>query len=416
MKSRFRNHLYPRDHPRLASVRRHDAASYADSLCSAPVVADLIGDWLEMFENTAFVGITTDGNVIPELFEIGDESPPTAAAVIAAQDLLAALPSDARERLTHPIDSKVWRAWMNPEFYVNRFGLRLEETQPKVRQLVLGLLQASLSPEGFQKARNIMYSNEFLGHVVGLPAILNENSYNINLFGTPSMDRPWGWNLYGHHLCLNSLFIGAQQVLTPAFFGAEPTEIDAGEHRGTTLFCDEERAALEFVRTLPQHLADRATLYRHKRDALLPPGRLHIADELHLGGAFQDNRVVPYEGLVLADCAAEARDKILRLAGLFLRYQPAGPRAARMAAVAEHLDDTWFCWIGGVGDDDPFYFRLQSPVIMIEFDHHAGIFLANPQPERFHVHTIVRTPNGNDYGSALIAQATGIPHRLKGPA
>ena len=28
----------------------------------------------------------------------------------------------------------------------------------------------------------------------------------------------------------------------------------------------------------------------------LPEGRRHFADNLHLGGAFQDNRVVPYEG------------------------------------------------------------------------------------------------------------------------
>jgi hypothetical protein len=25
-----------------------------------------------------------------------------------------------------------------------------------------------------------------------------------------------------------------------------------------------------------------------------------------------------------------------------------------------------------------------------------GIFLDNPKPEPFHIHTIVRTPNGND--------------------
>jgi hypothetical protein len=28
--------------------------------------------------------------------------------------------------------------------------------------------------------------------------------------------------------------------------------------------------------------------------------------------------------------------------------------------------------------------------------------LNNPEPEKFHVHTIVRTPNGNDYGMDLL--------------
>jgi hypothetical protein len=41
-------------------------------------------------------------------------------------------------------------------------------------------------------------------------------------------------------------------------------------------------------------------------------------------------------------------------------------------------------------------------VILIEFDHHPGIFLDNDEPEPFHVHTIVRTPNGGDYGFGLL--------------
>ena len=34
---------------------------------------------------------------------------------------------------------------------------------------------------------------------------------------------------------------------------------------------------------------------------------------------------------------------------------------------------------------------------MIEFDNHAGVYLTNEEPANFHVHTLVRTPNGNDY-------------------
>jgi Protein of unknown function (DUF3500) len=59
---------------------------------------------------------------------------------------------------------------------------------------------------------------------------------------------------------------------------------------------------------------------------------------------------------------------------------------------------------------------VQNPVIMVEFDHHAGIFRANREPERFHIHTIVRTPNGNDYGAELVRRATGTADLLDGPA
>jgi Protein of unknown function (DUF3500) len=54
-------------------------------------------------------------------------------------------------------------------------------------------------------------------------------------------------------------------------------------------------------------------------------------------------------------------------------------------------------------------------VILIEFDHHAGVWLANTEPERFHIHTLVRTPNGNDYGAALVSQFTAAPQLLDQP-
>ena len=73
-----------------------------------------------------------------------------------------------------------------------------------------------------------------------------------------------------------------------------------------------------------------------------------------------------------------------------------------MDDVERHLLKTHFCWAGGMGEDNAFYYRIQSPVVMIEFDHHKGVVLNNPTPEKFHVHTIVRTPNGNDYGMDIL--------------
>jgi len=49
------------------------------------------------------------------------------------------------------------------------------------------------------------------------------------------------------------------------------------------------------------------------------------------------------------------------------------------------------------GISQPFYYKIQSPVIFIELYAHSGIFLSNDDPEPFHIHNIIRTPNGNDY-------------------
>ena len=50
-------------------------------------------------------------------------------------------------------------------------------------------------------------------------------------------------------------------------------------------------------------------------------------------------------------------------------------------------------------------------MIFIEFDHHGGVFLTNAEPAKFHVHTIVRTPNGNDYGIDLLRLHYAQAHR-----
>ncbi|SES68998.1 phage terminase large subunit [Nonomuraea wenchangensis] len=88
----------------------------------------------------------------------------------------------------------------------------------------------------------------------------------------------------------------------------------------------------------------------------------------------------------------------------FAGLLPEGPRAARLREVAAHLEETWFCWIGGHRPGDVFYYRLQSPVLIAELDHHCGVFLDYDTPKPFHVHTVLRTPHGNDYGRAWVRQ------------
>ncbi len=134
----------------------------------------------------------------------------------------------------------------------------------------------------------------------------------------------------------------------------------------------------------------------------MPRERVHFADERHLGGAFRDNRIVPYEGIKVSQLSRDWQQRLLDLIEVFLIVLPSGPRKARIEEIVRHLDETQFCWIGGHDETSTFYYRVQSPVVMIEFDHHCGVFLTNQNPEKFHVHTIVRTPNGNDYGKALV--------------
>ena len=79
----------------------------------------------------------------------------------------------------------------------------------------------------------------------------------------------------------------------------------------------------------------------------MPEGRIHPGDERHLGGCFQDNRVIPYEGILVADMPAEARELLDAVVDDFIGYLPDGPRAARRREIQEHYGETYFSWIGG---------------------------------------------------------------------
>jgi hypothetical protein len=50
-------------------------------------------------------------------------------------------------------------------------------------------------------------------------------------------------------------------------------------------------------------------------------------------------------------------------------------------------------------------------VIIVEFDHQRGIaFREHTKPYKNHIHVIVRTPNGNDYGKDLLRQHYQFGH------
>ncbi|WP_246084579.1 fumarylacetoacetate hydrolase family protein [Pseudarthrobacter phenanthrenivorans] len=50
----------------------------------------------------------------------------------------------------------------------------------------------------------------------------------------------------------------------------------------------------------------------------------------------------------------------------------------------------------------------QWTLVVLELDHHTGVFLSNDEPPPVHMHGVVRTPSGNDYGRELVKQHPSI--------
>ncbi|KAM0189111.1 hypothetical protein ACHAPI_010256 [Fusarium lateritium] len=402
----YREYIPPADVLRSKQLRESDTYQWAGLRCSEPFMIGWMKAWKELYDEP-YKGITTDGNVIPDLFRIADEGEDFGASTQSAkvaQGAIRVASAEEKEKLLRPVDAPEWRFWLNPEIYAFRHGIRFEEASPDLVTGLHDLMRASLSAEGYKKAHGCMKVNQFLGEVVNGTKVLNENSYNFVIFGTPSLEEPWGWQIFGHHLCMNCFMVGTQTVISPVFMGAEPNIIDAGPNEGLELFMDQEQTALDLMQSLDPMVQKDVQIYKRLSGPEYPPGRWHRADQRHLGGAFQDNRIVPYEGVKVSNFSNSQQDAVRKLVQLSLNYLPEKALAAHLKDITSHWDETWFCWIGGFGDSDAFYYKVHSPVIMVEFDHHSGVFLNNKDPLPFHIHTLVRTPNGNDYGKELLRQ------------
>ncbi|KAF2015239.1 hypothetical protein BU24DRAFT_449994 [Aaosphaeria arxii CBS 175.79] len=409
--SEFRAHLHDLSTPRFTTAAEQNVYEYADFFRdnhAPPWLFDLTQAWAKLYEEP-FKGVTSDGTVKEGVFEPQDEGVDIDSIVHEANLLLSQLSADEKTKLSYKVNAKEWRAWSNPEMLLRPFGLRLEEVTEENAQAILSVIKASLSPEGYEKALAAMRINHFLGELVRLPQIMNKYSYNFLLFGSPSTSptQPWGWLLYGHHLCLSVFFKGPQIIISPTFTGAEPNIIDEGEWSGTKILHKEGNLGLQLMQSLSLDQQKQAQIFKNLRDdgmqqtGDLITDRWNKDDQRHLCGAFRDNRIVPYEGIKVSTLNEEQQSLILSIAEQFVLYLPSPSRALRLEQVQSHFEETYFSWIGGFGDDDAYYFRIQSPVIICEFDHHSGVFLANTEPKKFHTHTIVRTPNAGDYGQAL---------------
>ena len=361
-----------------------------------PPVAETAGD--------PFVGITTSGVAVPGLYELASEGAPTAEAAQAARDYLAALQQPDRARAVLALNAVEWRLWINAFLTFPEHGLLLQELPDAQREAALAVIATSFTAQGFDRARHAMRLNGELGKLVGGYAdTLTEYCYWFTVFGEPSPDEPWGWQLQGHHVDLHCVFIGGQMVITPAFLGVE--------FGGETVFAEHHQRARELMASLNARQRDRAVLYGSMLSANLPHELAGVVDGRHRGGAGRDNLVLPAVGLAGEELTAGQRELLLALADPYLEALPDGPRARRREQVARHLGQTYLGWIGTWDEGAPFYYRLHSPVLLVEYDNHPGIFLDNDNPEPFHVHTIVRSPNGGDYGKDVLRQHYAQHHR-----
>lgn len=347
--------------------------------------------------NEPFVGVTRNGSVETGLFPIQVTGVSTTPIIEAAKEFLAGLDAEQTIHTVYPVGSSEWRHWSNVDngIFV-RNGVSLKTMSHTQREAALKLMRVSLSVRGFELSRNIMKTDQTLREINDGLLTLDEDLYYFTVMGLPSSTEPWGWQIDGHHLVINYFVLGDQVVMTPTFMGGEPVVTTSGKYAGNSILQDEQDLGLKLMNALNSEQQKQATLSNNK------------TRDNNRAAANQDNLVLGFEGTPVSEFTPAQKQLLLNLTGLFVGNLSEGHAAVRMSDVEAHLDRTWFAWVGATENEAVFYYRIHSPVVLIEFDHQfpVGTSKINTEhvPIRDHVHTVIRTPNGNDYGKDLLRQ------------
>jgi hypothetical protein len=351
----------------------------------------------------------------------------TEAIVHAANDFLATLSAEQKQRVMYAFDDAKQRArWSNfPTGFVPRSGISLKQMTVPQQQAAMKLMGTVLSPMGLEKVNEIRQADDDFkangskrgpggggprpqgpppGGAGGPPPQFGRNGpggpggpggrppggdmfgadlYYISFLGTPSATQPWMLQFGGHHLALNITIAGSQGVLTPTLTGAQPAlfKLDGKTVRPVGRESDK---ALALLKALDESQSKQAVLSYQVADLVLGPG--------------QDGKKIAPEGLKASKMTAKEQAMLLDLVAEWIGILSEPYATTRMNQLKADLNETYFAWSGPtnaeVGTNITAYYRIQGPHLVLEYA---------PQTDepRNHVHTMYRDPT-NDYGSALV--------------
>src|SRR3954447_5029547 len=192
-------------------------------------------------------------------------------------------------------------------------------------------------------------------------------------------------------------------LLAPTFMSSEPCQVTTGPLAGVEVFAAELRGGLDLIRSLGPSQQEKAILYPSIMPGTLPAHLEDWIDGRTKAGAFEDNAVLPYQGIRGDELSEAQRSVLMTTLGVHLGWARPDHAAVRAEQIRAQLGKTWFSWLGGTAGE-PFYYRIHSPVVLVELDQQPGVVLDIPEPSPHHIHTIIRTPNGGDYGADLLAR------------
>lgn len=268
-----------------------------------------------------------------------------------------------------------------------RKGVSFREFNDNQREAALGLLRISLSQQGYQKTMEIIALENVLRVVENRgpdDKYRDPLNYYFTVFGTPSMNKPWGWRFEGHHIAFNFLsWNNAIESSTPSFFGSNPGVVMTGEQRGKEVLKDETARGFALVNSLNEAQLKSAMI-----------SDVALAEIV----SFNSPKAAPLEpkGLMYGAMSETQKEMLVMLLEVYVKNYELGFSNRLMNKIKKAgIENLSFAWAGSLKPGAGHYYRIQGPMLLIELD--------NTQNNANHVHSVVRDLT-NDFGEDILRE------------
>ena len=268
-----------------------------------------------------------------------------------------------------------------------RNGIPFKEMNDKQRQAALGLLKACLSDQGFQKANNIMSLENILREVESRPAddtYRDPLNYSITVFGTPDPGSIWGWRLEGHHISVNFSSTNNEIVSsTPTFWGSNPAIVRSGRYTGRQILKQETDLGFTLVNSLNMNQQKIAVI------AAKAPNDIFTSN-------LRRAELQEPKGLSYGEMNDQQKKLLMQLLNVYVKNYQLGFSKRLMQKVEKAgIENLSFAWAGSLQPGAGHYYRIQGPMLLIEYD--------NTQNNANHVHSVVRDLT-NDFAEDILRE------------
>jgi hypothetical protein len=330
--------------------------------------------------------------IIALLFTVNLLASAQSQIVTAANDFISLLDDDAKKKLQFEFTDAERYNWKFVP--TSRKGISLHNLDSKQKAAGFALLKLSLASQGYKKSSDIIALEGILLEVEGREkddTYRDPLNYYFSIFGTPSDKGLWGWRFEGHHLALNfSSADGKIKSSTPTFMGANPATVPSGDQKGKQTLKQETELGFKLVNSLS---ADQLKAARFSTTAL---------PEIVSGNSRKAELLEP-KGISYKELTPAQKTIFDELLNVYVKNYELGFSKTLMEKIQKAgVENLSFAWAGSLQPGEGHYYRIQGPMLLIEYD--------NTQTNANHVHTAVRDLT-NDFAEDILKEHYSKEHK-----